>query len=337
MFDFDPSAVVNVKLAGTNYMQDWRDVVYRVGPNLYIEFKATAGGGFNYSRYKLNAWSGSGEMYSDIHDSVCVWTYKVGVYDYEDPQTGQILQRIEGRYCDDTSDIRLNWISLLSANLEANPINHGNILIPNGVTSIANYFLEAFVYRSLTIPNSVNRIGEFAFSSGTYVARWGYGTITLNISSINIPSSVTTIGKGAFRGWYKLKYIKFNNLNYLLPTYVTPEDNIFYMQLNYGDNPDDNGYQITEVQGGEQVLQIDWELYFNRTIGAIPQQAGYIYVFSQTKGKIRIPYYDTEQEIGFYDAALGGKKYIKLVEVTDPKASTIRIQTSKGIRAFRLE
>ena len=63
-----------------------------------------------------------------------------------------------------------------------------SVTIPNSVTSIGNY---AFYYcsglTSVTIPNSVTTIGERAFSGCS------------GLTSVTIPNSVTSIGEGAFK------------------------------------------------------------------------------------------------------------------------------------------
>ena len=62
-----------------------------------------------------------------------------------------------------------------------------SITIPNSVTSIGNYaFYKCSSLTSVTIPNSVTSIGEYAFQNCS------------SLTSITIPNSVTSIGKGAF-------------------------------------------------------------------------------------------------------------------------------------------
>ena len=64
-----------------------------------------------------------------------------------------------------------------------------SITIPNSVTSIGNYaFADCTGLTSIIIPNSVTSIGDYAF----------YGCTGL--TSIDIPNSVTSIGSGAFSG-----------------------------------------------------------------------------------------------------------------------------------------
>lgn len=61
-----------------------------------------------------------------------------------------------------------------------------SVTIPNTVTTIGDYAFSRCQYQfSINIPNSVTRIGESAFAYSP-------------INSINIPNSVTSIGKSAF-------------------------------------------------------------------------------------------------------------------------------------------
>jgi hypothetical protein len=74
-------------------------------------------------------------------------------------------------------------------------------IIPNTVTDIDN---DAFYFASLTnitIPNSVTRIGSYAFS-------W-----CSQLTSITIPNSVTSIGVGAFNGCLSLGAISVDTQN----------------------------------------------------------------------------------------------------------------------------
>ena len=73
--------------------------------------------------------------------------------------------------------------------LLCNCTNLTTITIPNSVTSIGDYaFTGCRGLTSITIPNSVTSIGSSAFSNC-------YG-----LTSITIPNSVTSISHGAFRG-----------------------------------------------------------------------------------------------------------------------------------------
>ncbi len=75
-----------------------------------------------------------------------------------------------------------------------------SVTIPNSVTSIGNYaFSGCSRLTSVTIPNSVTSIGEGAF----------YGCSGL--TSVTIPNSVTSIGEGAFRGCSGLTSVTIPN------------------------------------------------------------------------------------------------------------------------------
>ena len=76
-----------------------------------------------------------------------------------------------------------------------------SITIPNSVTSIGDYaFKGCSNLTSITIPNSVTSIGEFAFDECT------------RLISVTIPNSVTSIGNGAFYGCTSLPVE--NNIRY---------------------------------------------------------------------------------------------------------------------------
>ena len=98
-----------------------------------------------------------------------------------------------------------------------------SITIPNSVTSIGDFaFEDCSSLTSITIPNSVTSIGDYAFynclsltsieipnsvtSIGAY-AFWGCSSLT----SITIPNSVTSIGDCAFCGWSALTSITIPN------------------------------------------------------------------------------------------------------------------------------
>ncbi|MDE7098653.1 MAG: leucine-rich repeat domain-containing protein, partial [Ruminococcus sp.] len=77
-----------------------------------------------------------------------------------------------------------------------------SITIPNSVTSIGNYaFWHCLSLTSIIIPDSVTSIGEYAFSD------------CQRLTSITIPDSVTSIGEYAFESCDSLKNIDVSEKN----------------------------------------------------------------------------------------------------------------------------
>ncbi len=75
-----------------------------------------------------------------------------------------------------------------------------SVTIPNSVTSIGNYaFFYCYNLTSVTIPNSVTSIGDYAFY------------ICSGLTSVTIPNSVTSIGSSAFYGCSGLTSVTIPN------------------------------------------------------------------------------------------------------------------------------
>ena len=79
-----------------------------------------------------------------------------------------------------------------------------NLVIPstiNGksVTIIAKYGFQNWDIKSVSIPNSITMIGDFAFQNCKL------------LSSVEIPSSVVTVGTNAFNDCSKLNNVKLND------------------------------------------------------------------------------------------------------------------------------
>ena len=74
-----------------------------------------------------------------------------------------------------------------------------SITIPNSVTSIGDYAFNGCSLKSISIPNSVTNIGREAFSDC-----W-------SLTSITIPNSVTSIGNGAFANCFGLTSVTIPN------------------------------------------------------------------------------------------------------------------------------
>ena len=98
-----------------------------------------------------------------------------------------------------------------------------SVTIPNSVTSIGDY---AFAYcgglTSVTIPNNVTSIGEGAFAycggltsatipnSVSYIGNWAFSSCS-GLTSVTIPNSVTSIGESAFFGCSGLTSVTIPN------------------------------------------------------------------------------------------------------------------------------
>ncbi len=149
------------------------------------------------------------------------------------------LLRIRDQFCSYGDNLYINSVRIA-----------GELVIPNGVTSIGSYvFSGCSRLTSITIPNSVTSIGESAFencssltsitipnsltSIGSYafqncssltsitipnsVTSIGYGAFSAcsSLTSVTIPDSVTSIESYAFSGCSKLRYNEYDNAYYL--------------------------------------------------------------------------------------------------------------------------
>ena len=92
-----------------------------------------------------------------------------------------------------------------------------SVTIPNSVTSINNYaFWDCSSLQSVTIPNSVTSIGSSAFKGCS------------SLQSVTIPNSVTSIGKGAFVECYNLKKVTSKIKKPFALKYYTFTDETYY-------------------------------------------------------------------------------------------------------------
>ena len=122
------------------------------------------------------------------------------------------------------------WCSINFENTLSSPLLYGatlylngeqliNLVIPEGVTEIADYaFFLCDDIETLVIPNSVTYIGEYAFNSCsslrevtmsnrvTYIGDYAFNYCS-NITNLDIPDTVTYIGDYAFNACYCLEEV----------------------------------------------------------------------------------------------------------------------------------
>ena len=96
-------------------------------------------------------------------------------------------------------------INKLLLNVYNSDIHGGTIEIPNSVTRIGDWaFDNCYSLTNITIPDNITSIGEKAFYNCS------------SLTSVTIPNSITSIGNYAFRGCISLKSKKDNYKAFLI-------------------------------------------------------------------------------------------------------------------------
>jgi hypothetical protein len=128
-----------------------------------------------------------------------------------------------------------------------------SVIIPDSVTRIGDYaFYYCSFLKSIDIPEGVTYIGEYAFmgcASLTHitipegVTRIGtFAFFACNsLTSVTIPASVTSIGRGAFDYCFKMKTLQFkgNSPDHFMGwSYLDQRTKVYYVDGAYGfDSP----------------------------------------------------------------------------------------------------
>lgn len=121
----------------------------------------------------------------------------------------QLYKTVNGERVDIEPKVSGTTYAEFAARLALFDFQDGNVVIPDGITSIGDYAFSAGsssgeggsskykCIKSITIPNSVTSIGNYAFSGCS------------SLESITIPNSVTSIGNYAFSGCTNLADIYY--------------------------------------------------------------------------------------------------------------------------------
>ena len=117
-------------------------------------------------------------------------------------------------------------VTAIGSSAFAGYVGFTSVTIPDSVTSIGDYAFVLTAIESITIPDSVITIGSGAFANCTSLTSIiipdGVTTIGAeafsgcnSLISISIPDSVIYIGRGAFFSCFSLVYNEYDNLCYL--------------------------------------------------------------------------------------------------------------------------
>ena len=137
---------------------------------------------------------GCKEFYSDMRDSQIIIPREINGY-----KVTEVLDSAF-EYCDFVKEVimfeRMKIIGDYAFNC---CISLTSITIPNSVTSIGEWAFHSTSLTSITIPNGVTSIDDYACYYCT------------SLTSVNIPDSVTSIGQSAFSGCISLTSINIPN------------------------------------------------------------------------------------------------------------------------------
>lgn len=281
---------------------------FQIGNNIIISWKHTGGIGGAYYYPLITSIQGSGDMYSDASQFICL------------------------------TDSEVTWddLSISSCNLSSQlAIAHDELVIPEGITSIASNFFSGFSTRKLTLPSTLKTIGDYAFAPSTSKINMGFRQL---IKELVIPANVEHIGKRAFADMEYCNKITILNSEYIIEDYGSSGDGIFRMAqqggITYGTEIDEDNCFVTQLYAvNKDNYKYNWKLNYRRSIKS--EGTNCVRCYTSCGKILEISLYN-EGEIPMYTDVLSYIKNGKLVELNDPKASPVRVcvsDTTKKIMA----
>ena len=281
-----------------------------------------------YYSYITNI-DGNGQMYESIDDFVCCayGDFNADIKLAIKNNTLTIEQAIilctqDNNLIEFTNtiipDIKWTHVQANTLNFILIPAISQSIVIPDGITSIANKFMFGFVVNNIVLGKDVQSIGEYAFcSTGLTDVTWndGYGNF---FEKLVFPRSLEYIGKKAFCNSIKLKEIYFKNKNYSLDKYDYLQG-IFYIELDKGDDLDEDGNQRTYVYSPNPLVKAyDWIYNYHRTIYS--REIGRYHCWDEANGDQSFRIYEqpeTTYSRGYYIDSLGVSGYVSMTDMND--------------------
>lgn len=319
-------------------VSDYLAYVFKIGENAEALWIHTGGLGAYYYP-QLASIKGTGNMYDSVDSFVLT---HVGIWNmhadtlmsdgYTFDEVVALAMKDPDTYIDFIAcNNELTWDDIVSSTLNfvLEPGIGQNVIIPEGITSIAERFMSGFVLYTLSIPEGIKIIGDYAFcGAGTYTINRDFKNYFYNLV---LPSTLEHIGKKAFGNCVNLETITIKNPDYAIEDYGEAED-IFYLPLNTGNNCDENGYQRTNlICYNTVIVGYDWVSNFHRILntGAI----AYYHCYDSVNGDQSFRVYDKpmgEYNRAIYIESLGKTGFIAMTDVEDTSNGGNRIQFVNG-------